>query len=169
MFYVIQVKTKTEKKFLDLSSQLIERLGLNIFWPRRNLRIRKKGKWQDTLTPIFPGYLFINIDKISTEIYWGFKKIPGFFRFLKNNHNITALSGPEAEIFRKIIRFGEIIEKSIVTFKEDNKIHVLEGPLKGLEGIIIKVDKRKGRAKVKLDLYNQSYLVDFGFQSISNK
>jgi transcription termination/antitermination protein NusG len=169
MFYVVQVITKTENKFLDLASSVIEEKKLNIFWPRRNLRIKKKGKWLDSLTPIFPGYLFINIDKISTDIYWGLKKIPGFLRFLKDNHNITPLPKREAEIISKLIRFGEIIEKSIVTFTKNNRINVIEGPLKGLEGIIVKIDKRKGRAKIKLDLYKESYLVDFGFQSISKK
>lgn len=169
MFYVIQVKTKTENKFLELAAPVMEELGLNIFWPRRNLRIRKKGKWSDSLASIFPGYLFLNIDKISTEIYWGIKKIPGFLRFLKDNHNITPLPDREAEIISKLIRFGEVIDKSIVTFMENNKIHVIEGPLKGLEGKIVKIDKRKGRAKIKLDLYKESYLVDFGFESISKK
>ncbi len=169
MFYVIQIKTKSEQKFLNLAAQLAKELNLNIFWPRRNLRIRKKGKWHDSLAPIFPGYLFINIEKISTEIYWRFRKIPGFFRFLKNNHNITPLPLAEANIIRKLIRFGEVIEKSTVTFNENNKINVIDGPLKGLEGIIVKIDKRKGRAKVKLDLYKEAYLVDFGFHSISTK
>ena len=169
MFYVIQVKTRGESKYLELASPLAEDIGLKIFWPRRSLRIRKNGKWHDTLASIFPGYLFLQIDEVDTELYWELKKIPGFIRFLKDNHNITPLPDREAEIISRLIRFGEVIEKSIITFKENNKIHVIDGPLKGLEGIIIKVDKRKGRAKIKLDLYKESYLVDFGFQSISNK
>jgi transcriptional antiterminator NusG len=36
----------------------------------------------------------------------------------------------------------------------------------GLEGNIIKVDKRKGRAKIKLDLYDDSFSIDLGFELI---
>jgi transcriptional antiterminator NusG len=36
----------------------------------------------------------------------------------------------------------------------------------GLEGSIIKVDKRKGRAKIKLDLYNDSFSIDLAFEVI---
>jgi hypothetical protein len=32
----------------------------------------------------------------------------------------------------------------------------------------VKVDKRKGRAKVRLDLYEESYLVDFAFTMIQS-
>jgi transcriptional antiterminator NusG len=35
-----------------------------------------------------------------------------------------------------------------------------------MEGNIIKVDRRKGRAKVKLELYKDSFTVDFGFRDI---
>ena len=41
---------------------------------------------------------------------------------------------------------------------------MLAGPLKGLEGYIQKVDRRKGRARVKLDLYQESFHIDFGFE-----
>jgi transcriptional antiterminator NusG len=36
----------------------------------------------------------------------------------------------------------------------------------GLEGKIVKVDKRKGRAKIKLDLYNDSFAIDLAFEVI---
>jgi transcription termination/antitermination protein NusG len=46
---------------------------------------------------------------------------------------------------------------------------VINGPLKGLEGKIVKVDKRKGRAKVKLDLYDESFLVDLSFELLGQQ
>ncbi|MFW5689149.1 MAG: KOW motif-containing protein, partial [Spirochaetota bacterium] len=46
-------------------------------------------------------------------------------------------------------------------------IEVKEGPLAGLEGRIVKVDRRKQRAKVRLDLYQESFLVDFGFELLA--
>ena len=35
-------------------------------------------------------------------------------------------------------------------FKKGENVTVIDGPLKGLEGMIIKIDKRKGRAKVRM-------------------
>jgi transcriptional antiterminator NusG len=141
-------------------------MNVEIFWPRRNLKVRRKGKWYNLVVPIFPGYLFLQIDSLSTELYWRLKRIPGFYRFLKNNLNITPLPPAEAAVLTHLLKFGEVVRKSVVTFDENNRIRIIEGPLKGLEGRIVKVDRRKERAKVRLDLYEKSYLVDFGFKSI---
>ena len=65
------------------------------------------------------------------------------------------------------VRFGEVIGKSTVTFDENSRIQVKDGPLAGLEGRIVKVDRRKQRAKVRLDLYKDSFLVDFGFELLA--
>ena len=53
-----------------------------------------------------------------------------------------------------------------MVFDEHNRIRVISGPLKGLEGQIVKVDRRKGRARVKLELYEDSFMIDFGFDSL---
>jgi transcriptional antiterminator NusG len=44
----------------------------------------------------------------------------------------------------------------------------MDGPLLGLEGKIIKVDRRKKRAKIKLNLYDDSFTVDLAFEVIGN-
>ena len=62
------------------------------------------------------------------------------------------------------LSFGEVLDKSAVYFDINQKIRVMNGPMKGLEGRVIKVDKRKQRAKIRLDLYNNSFCIDFGFE-----
>ncbi|HTP60018.1 MAG TPA: KOW motif-containing protein, partial [Spirochaetia bacterium] len=62
--------------------------------------------------------------------------------------------------------FGEIVDKSMVYFDQDRRIRVVSGPLKGLEGRIVRVDRRKGRARVRLELYQDSFEIDFGFDSM---
>ena len=45
----------------------------------------------------------------------------------------------------------------MVHFDENERIVVDEGPLNGLEGSIIKVDRRKQRAKIQLDFHGSTY------------
>ena len=33
---------------------------------------------------------------------------------------------------------------------------------------IVRVDRRKGRARVRLELYENSFLIDFGFEAIES-
>ncbi|MFO8065061.1 MAG: antiterminator LoaP [Spirochaetota bacterium] len=165
-YYVIQVETRNEHKFTRLARQRVDEDIRRILWPRRRLTIRRRGRKHEELAPIFPGYVFVETEELSPENYWALRRVPGFFRFLRSNHNVQPLSGADERLLVHFLSFGEIVDKSKVTFSEDARIEVLEGPLKGLEGRVVKVDKRKGRAKVKLDMYEESFLIDFGFESM---
>ncbi len=171
-YYVVQVETGGEQKFIALASRSLEENGieierdLRILWPRRVLRIRKKGKTRDKTAPIFPGYLFIEAERLDRDMYWILRRTAGFFQFLRSNRQIEPLTGEDRELLEHFLALGEVVDKSKVVFDENKRIRVLEGPLKGLEGRIVKVDKRKKRAKVQLSLYESSFRIDFGFEDI---
>ncbi|MFP4382686.1 MAG: antiterminator LoaP [Spirochaetia bacterium] len=168
-FFVIQVRTGGENHYLRLTRKYIEERDIELLWPRRALTIRKKGKKIKSLAPIFPGYIFLKSETFPQDLFRPLKSARGFTRFLENNERIKPLAGPDRGLLLHFLSFGEITAKSKVTFDENNRIVVAEGPLKGLEGSIIKVDKRKGRAKVRLDLYKDSFLVDLGFDIMEAK
>jgi transcriptional antiterminator NusG len=37
-----------------------------------------------------------------------------------------------------------------------------------MEGRVVKVDRRKGRARIRLELYEDSFMIDFGFDALEN-
>jgi transcriptional antiterminator NusG len=167
-YYAIHVKTRSEEDYLTRAKSHIENGEAQIIWLRRSLKIRRRGEWIESLAPIFPGYLFVDVEEMSPELFLKFKRIPGFLRILQNNNNIVHLSNSDRELVAYFISFGEVVKKSTVYFDTGNKIRVVSGPLKELEGKIIKVDRRKGRAKVRLDMFNQSFLIDLGFDALKN-
>lgn len=162
-YYVVQVLTGKEELFLKLSGQQI---NMKLFWLRKELITKKLGIKKKTTTSIFPGYIFAEAEKITDNDYLTLKKIPGFCRFLKNNQDIRPLPDDDKRIILKLQSSGDILIPSTVMFDRDDRIHVIKGPLKGMEGQIIKVDKRKKRAKIKLKLYENSFTIDFGFEVI---
>jgi transcriptional antiterminator NusG len=163
-FFAAQIWTGSEGKFLSLVPKKRIPSSVRLIWPRRNLKIRRGGKWRDSLAPIFPSYLFIQADSVDPDLYWILRRTPGFIRFLISNDNIVPMEKEDQELLSHFLSFGEVVDKSLVVFDENRRIRVLAGPLKGLEGRIVKVDHRKGRAKVKLEMYENSFDVDFGFQ-----
>lgn len=168
-FYVLQVMTGEEPRFLELARGSIERqhiADLRLWWPRRKLTIRRRGRRKSALAPLFPGYVIVEAQEIDREVFGVLRGCNGFVRFLKDNRNIQPLADRDLDLVRHFLSFGEVVEKSKVTFDVNNRIVVEQGPLKGLEGRIVKVDKRKGRAKVQLDLYDDSFLIDLGFDQI---
>ena len=166
-YFALQVTARREARFLTGARRLVEDYpGVNLFWPRRSLRIRRAGRWREMLQPIFPGYLFLEAQGIDGDLYHGLRGLPGFLRFLPSNRDVQPISERDARPLARLLRYGEVVRKSLAVFDENNRIRIVEGPLKGLEGLIVKVDRRKGRAKIKLDLYDESRLVDFGFTSL---
>jgi transcriptional antiterminator NusG len=168
-YYAVQVRTRSENKYLKLFQNCYPDINLPLYFPQRELNIREKGKNKKSLYAIFPGYIFIEAESKEDILSnrWRFRNIEGFYRFLKSNQEITPLAGYSLDIVLHFIKkVGQVAGSSKVYFDEKSRIVVAEGPLKGLEGIITKVDKRKGRAKISLDLYNDSFSIDLAFEVI---
>ncbi len=165
-FFAMQVRTREVEKFLSIARQRTPNPSPRFLWPRRKLRIRRARSWHETLAPVFPGYLFLQADQLDPDLYRGLRTIPGFVRFLPSNEAASPLDSRDQDTLLHFLSFGEIVDRSRVVFDENSRIRVLAGPLKGLEGRIVKVDRRKGRAKVRLELYEDSFEIDFGFEAL---
>jgi transcription termination/antitermination protein NusG len=165
-YYTIHVLTGAEDDFVR---RLLPALGKDrLILPKKLMPIRRKGVKLKELQPLFPGYLFLQSDDIlvETDVYWAIRRTEGFIRFLRESASPSPLSERDLGLIRQFITFGKYADTSKVTFDENDRIVVLEGPLKGLEGRIIKVNRRKGRAKVRFDFYETSYPVDLGFEVV---
>jgi transcriptional antiterminator NusG len=165
-YYTIHVLTSSED---DFARRMLPHLGQGrLIIPKKMMPIRRGGKKLQELSPVFPGYIFIESEGILDELdtYWRIRRTPGFVRFLRESSSPTPLSARDVLLLRHFISFGDFADTSRVTFDENDRIVVLEGPLKGLEGRIVKVNRRKGRAKVLLDMYGESFPIDLGFEVV---
>lgn len=163
----MQIKSGAEEKFLVHFRKQNPEINLPLYFPQRSLDIRRGGKIKPTLLPIFPGYVFLELDENDNVNNYipAFRRTKGFYRFLRSNQDITPLLNRDLEIVLHFIKnVGPLAGKSKVYFDENSRIVVISGPLSGLEGRIIKADKRKGRAKIKLDLYGDSFCIDLAFE-----
>ena len=167
--YTLQVKSRWENKYIRLFKLRFPQLPFTLYAPLRCMPIRRKGMIRHVSSVIFPGYVFVeteetdNLPANKTAFYC----ISGFSRFLRSNQDICPLGGRDLELILHFIRqAGPVAGLSKVFFNEDSRIVVISGPMLGLEGQIVKVDKRKGRAKIKLDLYENSFAIDLPFEVI---
>jgi len=129
--------------------------------------IRRRGKMVPSKLAIFPGYVFLELSEEEDVLryHWAFRRTEGFYRFLRSNQDIAPLQNRDLELVLHFVkRVGPLAGKSKVYFDENSRIQVISGPLSGLEGRIIKADKRKGRAKIRLDLYGDTFTIDLAFE-----
>jgi transcriptional antiterminator NusG len=170
-YYAIQVKTHGESKFIRLFKAMYPEITIPFYFPQRRLDIRRGGRMRQSTSAVFPGYIFIEADD-DTQLLshqWAFRRTKGFYRFLLSNQEIMPLTDRDLRLVLHFINnAGPVAGRSKVCFDENSRIIVMEGPLLGLEGRIIKVNKRKGRAKIKLDLYDDSFSIDLAFEVIGH-
>ncbi|MDA3811011.1 MAG: antiterminator LoaP [Spirochaetaceae bacterium] len=165
-FYALHIKTGFETQ---IQKFIIEKMpdDVSVFCPMRELLIRKNGKTKKETKPLFPGYIFLKTEEVNAGILSSLKSIPGFFQVLPSNKNIKPIRQQDMHFLDSLFNKNYTAHLSKARFDENDKIQIIEGPLKGKEGLIIKVDKRKGRAKIVINAFDKQHFVDLGFEVIS--
>lgn len=102
---------------------------------------------------MFPGYVLIN-GIISSDKYYLLKDIPGVIKLLRTGNSVAVIDSSEMAVLSKLICNKEEIGFSSVLVK-NGRVHVVDGPLFSLEGIIVSIDQRKARAKVRLNFLGE--------------
>lgn len=167
-YFAVQIQTTKEDSYIELVNKKLDFRTdkQNFIFLKRCLPIRKKGKVTNELKPLFPGYVFVKSDEIDSELYNIMRTTQHFVRFLPDNKQIRNIEHRDLTILEHFLQLGGVAKISSVVFDENQRIQVKEGPLKGLEGSIVKVDKRKKRAKVSLDFANTQFVIDLAFEVI---
>ena len=165
-YYAIHVLTRGEDDYRRRVESSLD--GRTIFVPKRALPVRRLGKVKKEMLPVFPGYVFVESENILADLdfYWLLRHTTGFIRFLRDNIAPSPLNDRERLLLRHFMSFGDYADTSKVAFDDNDRIVVISGPLKGLEGQIVKVNRRKGRAKVALDICETGFLIDLGFEAV---
>ncbi|MGH4118101.1 antiterminator LoaP [Clostridium sp.] len=161
-WYVLFVSTNQEEKVKKILQKEIGN-EYEFIVPTRELRERKNGKWQMVKRKLFPGYVLIK-GIMDIDIYYKLKKVPGIIKLLSSEGEILTVDESELRVL-KILIDGDNIGISTL-YKVNDSIKIVAGPLMGLEGQIIKVDSRKGRAKVSLSFMNEERIVELGIEVV---
>lgn len=171
-YFVIQVATGREQIFIDNLKKLNPALAQahKFIYFTRELTIRRGGKNLKELQPLFPSYVIMQTENmIDAETLIELKKLPDFYHFLNSNTEIVPLNDKDLCIIKHFMGIGPKLGSSRVRFDENDRIAVCEGPLKGMEGNIIKVDRRKQRAKIQLNFHGSTYTLDLSFEDITKE
>lgn len=162
-FFALQVMSGREDAYIELFSRI--RPDQTVYNIKKKIQTRKQGKSVSLVSPVFPGYLFFQHpdEKPTPELIRALKRVRNFMRVLPATDAIKPLNDRDAQIIGQLLSFGREIGPSLVMFDENNRIKVIRGPLMGLEGRIIKVDRRKRRAKIQLEMNDSPISFDLGF------
>lgn len=163
-WYVLFVNTNQEEKVKEI---LQKQIGdeYEVIVPTRELRERKDGKWYKVRRKLFPGYVLIK-GIMNVEFYYKLKKIPEIIKLLRSEDEFLTVDERELRVLKILIDDDDNNIGISKLYKENDRIIITEGPLVGLEGQIINVDSRKGRAKVSLSFMNEERIVELGIELV---
>jgi len=164
-WYVLFVATGNEDKVKERIHFRLED-EIKALVPKRRMRERKDGKWEDKIRTLFPGYVLLK-GEMSNKKYNLIKDIPGVFRLLMDGGGPQEISEHEIEIISRLTANNEIIERSSV-YIQGGEVMVIDGPLLGLEGYIQSIDKRKGRVKVIFNLMGEPRAVELSVEMVQS-
>lgn len=181
-WYALYVETKKE----DLVRSMIRKyFNINAIVPKRRLKERKNGHTYEVYRTLFPGYVLVNT-RMNVQLYNELKQLPKCYRLLnshmhrsntykKNMNNkeeaqetfiYSEISDKEMSIVLQLIDKNEIIDFSTL-YVINSKVTVCDGPLKGKEGIIKKIDFRKKRARIRFEFDGNERCIDLGIEILS--
>ncbi|KNY26383.1 hypothetical protein Bccel_1645 [Pseudobacteroides cellulosolvens ATCC 35603 = DSM 2933] len=102
---------------------------------------------------------------LGPDEYYLLKDIPDLIKVLKDDCEPYIINQNEINIIGKLISNKGIIEPSHIRLNE-GKVVVIDGPLLGMEGLIEKLDKRKGRVKLRVNFMSESRLIELSVSMV---
>jgi transcriptional antiterminator NusG len=164
-WYAIHTMSGAEKKLVATLQIFSEEIQL--YLPTRKVIHQLKGVQHIIELPLFPGYIFVyksisesldTLGKANTGIV--FKPVMANGKYLEANKN-------EMKFLFEVTGGSGVIELSKGIVMENEDVMIIQGPLKRLKGKILFVDKRKNKAKVRIEFMNRLLDVSLGLEILS--
>ncbi len=131
-WYVIHSKPRQERK----AEENLQTQGFKVYLPRLKRSIRRAGKWVKVIEPLFPRYLFIYLVMHEDDLS-PIRSTRGVSRLLRFGD--VPAKAPDS--FIEALQSKENPEAGCLVqgderFEQGSKVAIVEGPLKGLKGLI---------------------------------
>lgn len=164
-WYAIHVQTGSEKIVCEKMIQLTERAFYHeLFVPMAEYMTKKDAVYQTRIRPLFPGYLFLVTDRLG-EIIPVFQRISDFKRIVRTGVDIMPIQQEEADLIAGICDEEHEVRMSTGII-QNSQILITNGPLKGREGLIRKIDRHHRTALVEMNLMGQPMQVSIPLEIV---
>lgn len=135
---------------------------IRCFVPKKKECRRRGGAWFHIEKILFPGYLFIETEQIE-GIFFCLKRMSQFVKILKTGEQFSPVSMEEEKFIKSLLKDGESVGISEGIFIGQN-IHIISGPLQGMEGYIRRVDRHKRKAWLRTKMFGRVVDVCVGLE-----
>lgn len=131
--------------------------GFEVFLPLQKVMRQWSDRKKKVTTPLFNSYIFVytSEDKVAEIV-----QLPGISWNIRYNNKPAVLREEEIEIIKRFLSSGLFVETgSEQTLMEGDLVEVIDGPLKGLRGSILR-SSTGNKFMVMLESIQQNIMVD---------
>lgn len=155
-WYVLFVMGGKEKQICEFLNQEYD--NWKAFIPSIEIIHTRQGKEYLIEKPMFPSYLFIESSITQKEFQDILKNVKqkksGIIKELKFDEETPALRDYERNYLEGLLNDHYKVTPS-VGYIEHDRVMITDGPLKGYESHIVRIDRHKKKAVLSLDLLDK--------------
>jgi len=146
-WYVIQTKPTAE----EIVRQHLANARLVTFLPKIRQMVRGQRRSSSRIKPLFPSYLFVQLDLADPSRYRMVRYTRGVRKILGDGALPTAVPNEMIDIIRERVDGSGVIEQSI-TMKKGDEVKIRSGVFRDLVGILERPVSSAGRVRVLLQI-----------------
>lgn len=147
-WYAVYTRSRHEKV---VAEELWQR-QIDVFLPLRNVISKWKDRRKEVQFPLFPGYLFVNVDIALRRL--DILKTPSVVRIV-GSHNEPEPVPDDQIVAVQTLVFSKLPYDPYPEMVVGDHVRIIRGPLRGLQGYLIE-KKNRYRFVVTVDLIQQA-------------
>ncbi len=140
--------------------------AFHAFLPKMEVWSQRKDRRKKILIPMFPGYLFVELSSLRNETRVDVLKTFGVVRILGKPRGAEPLPIPDEKIdaIQRIVQ-SKVEVQQFQYPKVGEPARIIDGPFKGVEGLVIRTDYEKELFVIAIELLQRSVAIKLeGFQ-----
>src|SRR5580700_32391 len=150
-WFALRVKSRSEK----IVSTIARNKGFEEFLPLYQSRRRWSDRFKSVDVPLFPGYMFC---RLNPEFRLPLLTIPGVLSFVGIGKVPVPIDDAEIDTIQRTLGAG-LLAEPYPFLEVGQRVRLAEGPLAGLEGLLVEVRKQH-RILVSVSLLKRSVAVE---------
>jgi len=161
-WYAVHTRSRHE----DRSYTLLLQKSIHAFLPKMEVWSKRKDRRKKIMIPMFPGYLFVETPHLDNYIKLEILKTFGVVQILGKAGSSEAIPVSDEKIhaINRIMQ-SRIEVQQLQYPKVGEPARILDGPFKGIEGLVISTDYAKELFVISFELLQRSVAIKLeGFQ-----
>jgi transcription antitermination factor NusG len=144
-WYAVYTRSRQEQAV----GRYLARPGVEVYVPTQQQWSRRLDRRKLIEVPALPGYLFVRCD-LTPELRAEIKKAPGVVSIIVSNGRPARIPDDQVASLRILLGSGREVTAT-AALAEGERVQIAAGPLKGVVGLLERVDAGQRRLVVRID------------------